>query len=102
MNKEKVIVYDFTKVMIEEKFGEFKEVNVSQTLGNVIHQNTGDIGLDEIARTIYREGKAAIPEMYIPVIVAILKNPDTNMVVSAKRAVIEILTPKEKRYEKGK
>lgn len=97
MNKEKVIVYDFTKVMIEEKFGEFKEVNVSQTLGNVIHQNTGDIGLDEIARTIYREGKAAIPERYIPVIVAILKNPDTNMVVSAKRAVIEILTPKEKK-----
>lgn len=96
MEKEKTTVYDFTKVMMEEKFGEFKEVNVSQTLGNVIHQNTGDIGLDEIARTIYKEGKASIPEMYIPVIVAIMKDPYSSMVIAAKQAVIELLTQNKK------
>lgn len=95
MNKEEVIVYDFTKVMIEASFDNYREADVSKTLGNVIHQNTGDIGLDEIARCIYREGKAAIPEMYIPVILNILKDPGTNMLVSAKLAVIEILTPKK-------
>ena len=95
MNKEEVTVYDFTKVMIEVAFDEFRETDVSKTLGNVIHQNTGDLGLDEIARCIYREGKAAIPEMYIPVILNILQAPGTNMVVSAKLAVIEILTPKK-------
>ena len=95
MKEKETTVYDFTKVMIEVAFDEFRETDVSKTLGNVIHQNTGDIGLDEIARTIYKEGKAAIPGMYIPVIVAILRAPDTNMVVSAKQAVIEILTPKK-------
>lgn len=96
MKENKPTVYDFTKVMMEEKFGEFAERNVSKTLGNVIHQNTGDLGLDEIARTIYKEGKAAIPEMYVSVIVAILKDPQSNMVIAAKQAVIEILTPKSK------
>lgn len=93
MKKDEVTVYDFTKVMIEVAFDEFRETDVSKTLGNVIHQNTGDIGLDEIARCIYREGKAAIPEMYIPVIVNILKDPGTNMVVSAKQAVIGMFNP---------
>ena len=96
MNKEEVTVYDFTKVMMEVAFDEFRETDVSKTLGNVIHQNTGDIGLDEIARTIYKEGRSAIPEMYVPVIVNILKDPSTNMVVSAKQAVIELLTTKNK------
>ena len=95
MNKDEVTVYDFTKVMIEVSFDNYRETDVSKTLGNVIHQNTGDIGLDEIARSIYKEGRAAIPEMYIPVILNILKDPGTNMVVSAKLAVIEILTPKK-------
>lgn len=96
MEKEKTTVYDFKKVLIEEKFGEFKEVNVSQTLGNVIHQNTGDIGLDEIARKIYKEGKAPIPELYIPVIVAIMEDPYSNMVIAAKRAVLDLLTKNKK------
>lgn len=95
MNKDEVTVYDFTKVMIEVSFDNYRETDVSKTLGNVIHQNTGDLGLDEIARSIYKEGRAAIPEMYIPVILNILKDPGTNMVVSAKLAVIEILTPKK-------
>ena len=72
MNKDEVTVYDFTKVMIEVSFDNYRETDVSKTLGNVIHQ-----------------------EMYIPVILNILKDPGTNMVVSAKLAVIEILTPKK-------
>ena len=97
MEKMKATTFDFRKVLIEEKFGEFVERDASQALGNAIHQNTGDIGLDEVARAIYKNGKAEIPEMYIPVIVAILRNPETNMVVSAKLAVIELLTSKNKK-----
>ena len=67
MNKDEVTVYDFTKVMIEVSFDNYRETDVSKTLGNVIHQNTLNI----------------------------LKDPGTNMVVSAKLAVIEILTPKK-------
>lgn len=88
--KEETKFFDFTKVVMEVRFDEMMEVDISQTLGNVIHMNTGDIGLDEIARTIYKEGKADIPVEYIPVIVSILKMPTSLMAAGGKRALIEM------------
>jgi hypothetical protein len=79
---------------MEVRFDEMMEVDISQTLGNVIHMNTGDIGLDEIARTIYKEGKADVPVEYIPVIVSILKMPTSLMAAGGKRALIEIFSQK--------
>jgi hypothetical protein len=88
--KQETKFFDFTKVEMEVRFDEMMEVDISQTLGNVIHMNTGDIGLDEIARTIYKEGKADIPVEYIPVIVNILKMPTSLMAAGGKRALIEM------------
>jgi hypothetical protein len=92
--KQETKFFDFTKVEMEVRFDEMMEVDISQTLGNVIHMNTGDIGLDEIARTIYKEGKADIPVEYIPVIVSILKMPTSLMAAGGKRALIEIFSQK--------
>lgn len=88
-----VKVYDFTQVLMEKKFDEFEEVNLSKPLANNIHQNTGDIGLDEIARKIYKTGKAEIPDIYIPVILDILDGPNT-LVVAAKKAIKDLLNHK--------
>ena len=90
--KQETKFFDFTKVKMEVRFDEMMEVDISQTLGNVIHMNTGDIGLDEIARTIYKEGKADIPVEYIPVIVSILKMPTSLMAAGGKRALIEMFS----------
>ena len=88
--KEETKFFDFTQVEMEVSFDEKMEVDISQTLGNVIHQNTGDLGLDELARIIYKEGKADIPVEYIPVIVEILKMPTSLMAAGGKRALIEM------------
>ena len=82
--------FDFTEVEMEVRFDEIEKVDISKTLGNVIHQNTGDLGLDELARTIYKEGKADIPVEYIQVIVSILKMPTSLMAAGGKRALIEM------------
>ena len=92
--KQETKFFDFTEVEMEVKFDEMKKVDISQTLGNVIHQNTGDLGLDEIARTIYKEGKADIPVEYISVIVSILKMPTSLMAAGGKRALIEMFSQK--------
>ena len=89
--EQKTKFFDFTKVEMEVSFDEKMKVDISQTLGNVIHQNTGDLGLDELARTIYKEGKADIPVMYIPAIVEILKMPTSLMAAGGKVAVINML-----------
>ncbi len=88
--KEETKFFDFTEVEMEVSFDEVMKVDISKTLGNVIHQNTGDLGLDELARTIYKEGKADIPVMYIPAIVEILKMPTSLMAAGGKRALIEM------------
>ena len=88
--KEETKFFDFTEVEMEVSFDEMTKVDISKTLGNVIHQNTGDLGLDEIARTIYKEGKADIPVMYIPAIVEILKMPTSLMAAGGKVALINM------------
>jgi hypothetical protein len=88
--KEETKFFDFREVEMEVSFDEKMAVDISKTLGNVIHQNTGDLGLDEIARTIYKDGKADIPVEYIPVIVSILKMPHSLMAAGGKRALIEM------------
>ena len=88
--KEETKFFDFTEVEMEVSFDEKMKVDISKTLGNVIHQNTGDLGLDEVARTIYKEGKADIPVEYIPAIVSILKMPTSLMAAGGKRALIEM------------
>ena len=88
--KQETKFFDFTEVEMEVRFDEIEKVAISKTLGNVIHQNTGDLGLDELARTIYKEGKADIPVEYIPVIVSILKMPQSLMAAGGKRALIEM------------
>ena len=90
--KEETKFFDFTQVEMEVSFDEMTEVNISQTLGNVIHQNTGDLGLDELARTIYKEGKADIPVVYIPAIVEILKMPTSLMAAGGKVALIKMFS----------
>ena len=87
--KEETKFFDFTQVEMEVRFDEMMKVDISQTLGNVIHQNTGDIGL-EVARTIYKEGKADIPVQYIPAIVEILKMPTSLMAAGGKVALINM------------
>ena len=88
--KEETKFFDFTQVEMEVRFDEMMKVDISQTLGNVIHQNTGDIGLDEVARTIYKEGKADIPVQYIHAIVEILKMPTSLMAAGGKVALINM------------
>ena len=83
--------FDFTQVEMEVSFDNVMTLDISKTLGNVIHQNTGDLGLDEVARTIYKEGKADIPVIYIPAIIEILKMPHSLMAAGGKVAVINIL-----------
>lgn len=91
MEQKETKFFDFTQVEMEVSFDNVMTLDISKTLGNVIHQNTGDLGLDEIARTIYKEGKADIPVMYIPAIVEILKMPHSLMAAGGKRALIKML-----------
>ena len=87
-------VYDFRKVMFEYEFEKFRETDLSKDLGNLIHKNTNDLGTDEIAREIYRTGKAELTPGFVEGLINLLKQPVGDMMASAKVAIIRMLNDK--------
>lgn len=55
-------IYDFTNLQIEIEFGKYEAMDFSKPIANEIHVGTADIGVDDIARKIYYEGKVEIPD----------------------------------------
>jgi hypothetical protein len=90
----KKIMIDFGKVMVQHTFeGDPVAVDMRKQLGNKIHQTTGDIGFDDLARTIYfSEGEVEVPQEYIEPLKQLVKE---NYLVSVQRAFNELLTIKD-------
>lgn len=91
---EKKIMIDFGKVMVQHTFeGDPVAVDMRKQLGNKIHQTTGDIGFDDLARTIYfSEGEVEVPQEYIEPLKQIVKE---NYLASVQRAFNGLLTIKD-------
>ena len=81
---------NFKEMSIQLTFeGQPVVMDVRKTVGNTIRQNTADIGLDELARTIYfSEGEVEIPDEYIP---AILRISSACFTVPMQQAISESL-----------
>lgn len=84
---------NFKELSVEVNFDVFKPLDISKDLGNFIHVNTPDIGLDDVAREIYHsKGEVEIPEEYIPMILDLIKNNQCPLVAAVKKAIINALT----------
>ncbi len=87
-------VYDFTNLPVEVEIDKFEPRNVSKVLGNTIHQNTSDIGIDELARKIYKDGKIQLSQTEVNLICAIVKS--SHLIISYQQAIVKYLqTPKK-------
>ena len=47
---------DFRRIPVETLDGETQEKDIARLMGNAIRNNTADIGEDDLARDIYRNG----------------------------------------------
>lgn len=83
-------VVDFGKIKVHFTFeGEPVEMDMRKVIGNIIHQNTNDLGLDEFARKVYfSDGPVEIPDEYINPILGIVKS---SMTVPAQKSLNELL-----------
>lgn len=87
---------NFKKLGVEVSFDNFKEWDVAKDLGNFIHANTSDIGLDDVARDIYHsEGEMDIPEAYAKEIIGIVSSKECRFFAAIKKAIIKELTTEE-------
>ena len=84
---------NFKKIQAEINFGEFKEVDLAKELANFIHNNTTDIGLDDVAREIYySEGEVEISTEHANTIKAMVGSKECPFFVAFKMAIIKQLT----------
>ena len=90
---DNIMKANFKKTNVEVKFGEFQELDIATQLGNYIHSNTTDIGLDDVARKIYySEGEIDISEEHAAAIKDLLNEYQCPFLAFVKQAVIKQLT----------
>lgn len=83
---------NFKNIKVEVEFGVFKELDITKGLGNYLHANTSDIGLDEVARNIYHsDGEIDISDEYVADIVAMVSHKQCALLAAIKKAIINEL-----------
>ena len=86
---------NFKKLNVEVAFDKFKELDLAKDLGNYIHTNTNDIGLDDTARAIYHsEGEVEVDESHAQLIIELVKGLNCSFLAGVKKAIINELTNK--------
>lgn len=75
-------------VQIEWIDGSIVEKDLSKDIANLIYQQTGDIGILDIAMTLYKEGEVSIPDIQIPNIKNII---DSHVKAFVKKAIFKLL-----------
>ncbi|MBO5628550.1 MAG: hypothetical protein J5965_05655 [Aeriscardovia sp.] len=89
---EKKKLYDFTKVPVEREIDVFTDIDISKAVGNTIHQNTADIGMDDIARAIYHKGKVELSKIEADAVNTMVQR--SNLLISVKTAVSKLFSNK--------
>lgn len=84
---------DFKNLMVEVSFDNFDKVDTAKAVGNFIHANTPDIGLDDVAREIYHsEGEIEISGQHAADIVAMVSSNQCMFLAAVKKAIVKQLT----------
>ncbi len=84
---------NFKNISVEVAFDEFQELDIAKQLGNFIHANTPDIGLDDVAREIYHsEGEMEISGQHAADIVAMVSSNQCMFLAAVKKAIVKQLT----------
>ena len=84
---------NFKNISVEVAFDEFQELDIAKQLGNFIHANTPDIGLDDVAREIYHsEGEMEISGQHAADIAAMVSSNQCMFLAAVKKAIVKQLT----------
>lgn len=85
-------VYDLRKVLMETRIEEFEEVDLSKVVANNVHRQVRDIGLDELSRELWREGRVALSQSEAHIFLQLINSENCDMNIAAVQAVAKVLT----------
>ena len=92
------VMVDFTKIKVANLNGTFETLDLSRIVANCIYSATPDVGIMELTRVLYREGKAEMTYAEINYFMNVLYQ--SNAVLAAfkeplKKLLIDLLNKKE-------
>lgn len=87
MENEKKVTIDLRNVTAEKEIDVFVEMDFSKSIGNVIHQQAGDIGLDDKARELYHKGVVDVDVHTANIIKQIIDS--ANLILYVHEAVMK-------------
>lgn len=87
--EEKKWTVDFTKIRVEVTIDNWVERNMAVPLANFIHQQTEDIGIDDLAREIYHKGKCMFNQEQAEAFVKLIRVSTIEPYI--KRPLIDII-----------
>lgn len=83
------MMIDFAHLVVEEEIGKFVAVDASISVGNAIHQNTADIGVDDFAHKVYYAKKAVELQPHMIAEVRRIIKDHKTLLVCVKRAILQ-------------
>lgn len=84
-------VIDFRNIEVEDLTGNIQKFDISKAFGNYLYTSTGDIGMFEVARKIYHEGKIELTEHFEKELIGILNDPKCPFIAVLKVKLIEMI-----------
>lgn len=87
MENEKKVTIDLRNVTVEKEIDVFVEMDLSKPIGNIIHQQAGDIGLDDKARELYHKGVVDVDVHTANIIKQIIDS--SNLILYIHEAVMK-------------
>ena len=85
-------VYDFRKVLMETKIEEFEEMDLSKVVANNVHRQVRDIGLDELSRELWRNGRVELSQSEAHIFLQLINSDACDMNIAAVQAAAKVLT----------
>ena len=88
---------NFKKIEVIDLDGEKAYFDLSKSFGNFLYQNTGDLGMLEVAQNIYKKGEIEIDDKARGEMLVILKHPRCSFLAVVKKSLIDLLEKDEKK-----
>lgn len=87
---------NFKNVKVTNLEGESVNFDVAKGVGNYIYQRTGDLGMLDAAREIYKTGKAELTDEQRTEIIGLIKDRSCPFIAIVKEQIINSLEANSK------
>ena len=85
---------NFRKIAVTDLDGEKVSFDISKSFGNFLYQNTGDLGMLEVAQNMYKKGDIEVDDKAREEMLVILRHPSCSFLAVVKKALIDLLETK--------